>query len=217
MQTTKAAVEEGVVPGGGVALLRAQAKVLERGEDARRRRGDRRQDGRPCARGAAQADRASTPASRVASSSRRSRSLKGSERPQRRDRRVRGPREGRRHRRRQGDPLGAAERGVDRGAVPHHRGGRRRQAREKAAAARRHARWRHGRHGRHGTSRLVRRSPPSGGDRSPASERPWAGYPGPQRASATKGRPRRARVSFRSGASTPAARAPPARPSSRSR
>ncbi|MSW28639.1 MAG: chaperonin GroEL, partial [Actinobacteria bacterium] len=29
VQTTKAAVEEGVVPGGGVALLRAQAKVLE--------------------------------------------------------------------------------------------------------------------------------------------------------------------------------------------
>jgi chaperonin GroEL len=29
VQTTKAAVEEGVVPGGGVALLRAQSKVLE--------------------------------------------------------------------------------------------------------------------------------------------------------------------------------------------
>src|SRR5471030_1484224 len=29
VQTTKAAVEEGVVPGGGVALVRAQAKVLE--------------------------------------------------------------------------------------------------------------------------------------------------------------------------------------------
>jgi chaperonin GroEL len=29
VQTTKAAVEEGVVPGGGVALLRAQAKVAE--------------------------------------------------------------------------------------------------------------------------------------------------------------------------------------------
>ena len=29
VQTTKAAVEEGLVPGGGVALLRAQAKVLE--------------------------------------------------------------------------------------------------------------------------------------------------------------------------------------------
>ena len=32
VQTTKAAVEEGVVPGGGVALLRAQAKVLEHAE-----------------------------------------------------------------------------------------------------------------------------------------------------------------------------------------
>jgi chaperonin GroEL len=29
VQTTKAAVEEGVVPGGGVALVRAQAKVSE--------------------------------------------------------------------------------------------------------------------------------------------------------------------------------------------
>jgi chaperonin GroEL len=32
VQTTKAAVEEGVVPGGGVALVRAQAKVLELAE-----------------------------------------------------------------------------------------------------------------------------------------------------------------------------------------
>jgi chaperonin GroEL len=32
VQTTKAAVEEGVVPGGGVALLRGQAKVLELAE-----------------------------------------------------------------------------------------------------------------------------------------------------------------------------------------
>ena len=36
VQTTKAAVEEGVVAGGGVALLRAQAKVLEARQDARR-------------------------------------------------------------------------------------------------------------------------------------------------------------------------------------
>ncbi len=57
------------------------------------------------------------------------RNLKGADGPQRRDRRVRGPLQGRRHRRRQGDPLGAAERGLDRGAVPHHRGGHRRQAR----------------------------------------------------------------------------------------
>ena len=57
VQTTKAAVEEGVVPGGGVALLRAQAKVLELADDARGRRGDRRPDRGPCARRAAQADR----------------------------------------------------------------------------------------------------------------------------------------------------------------
>jgi chaperonin GroEL len=32
VSTTKAAIEEGVVPGGGVALLRSQAKILERSE-----------------------------------------------------------------------------------------------------------------------------------------------------------------------------------------
>ena len=63
--------------------------------------------------------------------------------PERRHRRVRGPVRGRRHRRRQGDPLGAAERGVDRRAVPHHRGGHRRQARGEVRA--RHARRRDGR------------------------------------------------------------------------
>ena len=44
------------------------------------------------------------------------------------------------------DALGAAERRVDRGAVPHHRGGRRRQAREGRADGRRPVGW-HGRHG----------------------------------------------------------------------
>ena len=32
MSTTKAAIEEGVVPGGGVALLRSQAQILDRAE-----------------------------------------------------------------------------------------------------------------------------------------------------------------------------------------
>ncbi len=32
VSTTKAAIEEGVVPGGGVALLRAQAAILDRAE-----------------------------------------------------------------------------------------------------------------------------------------------------------------------------------------
>ena len=35
VSTTKAAIEEGVVPGGGVALLRAQQAVLDRAEQAR--------------------------------------------------------------------------------------------------------------------------------------------------------------------------------------
>ena len=57
VSTTKAAIEEGVVPGGGVALLRSQAAVLERGRHARGRRGHRRPHRRQGARGPAQADR----------------------------------------------------------------------------------------------------------------------------------------------------------------
>ena len=55
VQSTKAAVEEGVVPGGGVALLNAQAALDKVDLDGRRahRRGDRA----PGARGADQADR----------------------------------------------------------------------------------------------------------------------------------------------------------------
>ena len=131
VSTTKAAIEEGVVAGGGVTLLRAQAKVLEL--VVKKLKGDEATGARivaSAARGAAQADRGQ----------RRPRGWRGRREgarprhrqrgPQRRHRRVRGPGQGRHHRRRQGDPLGAAERGVDRGAVPHHRGGHRRQARE---------------------------------------------------------------------------------------
>ena len=129
VSTTKAAIEEGVVPGGGVALLRSQAKVIERANSLERRRGDRCPHRGQVARGAAQADRRE----------RRPRGWRGRREgeatsrqgrgPQRRHRRVRGPGQGRRHRRRQGDPLGAAERSLDRGALPHHRSRHRRQAR----------------------------------------------------------------------------------------
>ncbi len=57
VSTTKAAVEEGVVPGGGVALLRSQAAVLKVADSAVRRRGHRCPARRQVARGAAQADR----------------------------------------------------------------------------------------------------------------------------------------------------------------
>ena len=127
VQTTKAAVEEGVVAGGGVALLRAQAKVLDLAETLDGRRGHRRQAGGPCARGAAQADLGER-RPRGWRHRREGQEPQGQQRPQRLHRRVRGPGEGGRHRRRQGHPLGAAERCVDRRAVPHHRGCRRRQA-----------------------------------------------------------------------------------------
>ena len=57
VQTTKAAVEEGVVPGGGVALLRAQAKVLELAATLDGDVATGRQDRRSCARRAVEADR----------------------------------------------------------------------------------------------------------------------------------------------------------------
>ena len=55
LNATRAAVEEGIVPGGGVALLRA-AKALDHLQ-ARGRRGDRRPDRAAGARGADPADR----------------------------------------------------------------------------------------------------------------------------------------------------------------
>ena len=57
VSTTKAAIEEGVVAGGGTTLLRAQVKVLALAEKLERRRGHRCSHRGLGARGAAQADR----------------------------------------------------------------------------------------------------------------------------------------------------------------
>ena len=123
VSTTKAAIEEGVVAGGGVTLLRAQAGVqtlLEKLDDPEEATGARivlRSLEGPIKQ---IAENAGLEGGVVVE---KVRSLKNAVRgPQRRDRRVRGPGQGRHHRRRQGHPLGAAERSVDRGAVPHHRG-----------------------------------------------------------------------------------------------
>ena len=149
VRAAKASVEEGIVAGGGVALVQAGNTAFEKldltGDEATGAqhrqgragcpdppdRGQRRPRGR---RGGREGRR----------SPRRSR-------PQRRDRRVRRHARGRHPRPDQGRPLGAAERRVDRRAVPDHRGSRRGQAREGS----RDARWRR-RHGRHGllTARL---------------------------------------------------------------
>src|ERR687897_660273 len=148
---------------GGVAIIKVGAATevelkekKHRIEDAVQTTKAAVEEGGPRARGAPQAD----------CGERRLRGRRGRREgafdeglrgPERGDGRVRGPREGGCHRRRQGDALRAAERGVDRGAVPHHRGGGGGQARGEARDAgrrRRHAR----RHGRHG--RLLKLVPP---------------------------------------------------------
>ena len=57
LHATRAAVEEGIVPGGGVALVRAMPAVRRADQEARRRREDRRTDRSPFARRAVAADR----------------------------------------------------------------------------------------------------------------------------------------------------------------
>ncbi len=113
VRNAKAAVEEGIVAGGGVALIQAGATAFDNAR-ARRRRGNRREH---------RSRRASTAplkqialnaglepgvvADKVAQPARRPR-------PQRCDRRVRRPARSGHHRPGQGDPLGAAERSVHR-------------------------------------------------------------------------------------------------------
>ena len=134
VRNAKAAVEEGIVPGGGVALLQAGVTAFDKldleGDEAT---GASIVTQR--ARGAAQADR----------DQRRPRGrrrggegprLPAGPRPERGHRRVRRHVRGRHHRPGQGDPLGAAERRLHRGAVPDHRGRHRREAGE---AGREHA------------------------------------------------------------------------------
>ncbi len=150
LQATRAALEEGIVPGGGVALLNAADAIKGARRQARGRREDRLGDHRPRARGAA-------PAARVQRGPRglrrRQPGAHGRQgpRPERRHGRGRGPGQGRDHRPDDGHPLGAAERCVDREEHPHHRGDRRRGSREGQDAGR-HA----GRHGRDDVVQTLR-------------------------------------------------------------
>ena len=112
------------------------------GREARGRRGHRCPHRGPGPRGAAEADRRQRRPRGRRRGREGPRPQEAERGPQRRHRRVRGPGQGRRDRRRQGDPLGAAERGLDRGPLPHHRGRHRRQARGEGCA--RHARRGHG-------------------------------------------------------------------------
>ena len=132
MHATRAAVEEGVVPGGGVALLRAQTALDE--PEGRRGAALRRRHRAPRAGGAAALDRQQRRSGRLGGR-REGPSGQGLERLQRRDRGVRGPDEGRHHRPHQGRAHGAAERGVGGRAAAHHRGDGGREAEGGEAAA----------------------------------------------------------------------------------
>ena len=141
LHATRAAVEEGIVPGGGVALHALPSPALEK-RQGRRRRAGRRQHRPPRARGAAPPDRATTPASRARSSSRRSRRREGDVGYNAADRRVRGHGRGRHHRPDQGGAIALQNAASVAGLHAHHRGiggpaPRRRQA-GAALSGRRH-------------------------------------------------------------------------------
>ena len=168
LQATRAALEEGIVPGGGVALLRAQDAILLDGFE-----GDERTGAQIVRRALEEplrqiADNAGLEGSVVVNDVRNAKGTNDG--PQRRHRRDRRPRQGRRHRPRDGHPLRAAERGVDRQEHPHHRGDHCRDAR--AERCRRRNAGRHGRHGRNDVG-------PAGGSRprSPAARWPRVGLP----------------------------------------
>ena len=120
MHATKAAVEEGIVPGGGVALLRA-SKVLE-SLKPRRRSADRRQHRQARHRRADALDRDQRRPRGLDRRAARPRDEGHGRGLQRADRQVREPRPGGRHRPGEGGALGAAELVVDRVAAADHRG-----------------------------------------------------------------------------------------------
>ncbi len=143
VRNAKAAVEEGLLPGGGVALANATVTAFDKldlkGDEATganivQRRADRpaeadRDQRRP--RGRRRLGEGARPAAGLG--------------PQRRDRRVRRHVQGGHRRAGEGDAFRSAERGVHRGAVPHHRGCCCRQAGEVSRACGwRHAGRRHG-------------------------------------------------------------------------
>jgi chaperonin GroEL len=149
MHATRAAVEEGIVPGGGVALIRcgnpavdALIKTLE---------GDEKIGANIIRRAIEEPLRmiVSTRAKRARSSSARSTTRRTQLRLQRRNRRLRGPGQGRRHRPHQGHPHRAAERSLDQRPAAHHRGHDRRDPGEEGSSGWRRPQPRRRRHGRH--------------------------------------------------------------------
>ncbi len=148
LQATRAALEEGIVPGGGVALLEATSAIdLDAIADE-----DEKTGAKIVLRALEEplrqiAENAGLEGSVVVNDVRKAPAGHGLNAQTGEYRRPRGRG---RHRPRDGHPLGAPERRVDRQEHPHDRGDRRRGAGE-GWRRRRHAR--HGRHGRHDVAR----------------------------------------------------------------
>ena len=147
LSATRAAVEEGIVAGGGTALVRSRCRRARRGRVPQRGRGHR------CVH---RGQGPGGPAPRHRQQRRaRGLGLRASgrvgdrlDRAQRQHRRAGRPGQGGRHRPGQGDPVGTPERGVHRRVAADHRGPGGRQARKGRSGRRRRRGCRHGR--RHG-------------------------------------------------------------------
>jgi chaperonin GroEL len=146
LHATRAAVEEGIVPGGGVALVRAIPAVDEliktlEGDEKIGAQIVRRALEEPLRQIVANAgEEGAVVVAKVLESKEPALRL------QRPDRQVRRPGEGRRHRSHQGDPHGAAERSFDRRSAAHHRSPGCRDSGAEGSSGRRRPRRRHGRH-----------------------------------------------------------------------
>ena len=169
LQATRAALEEGIVPGGGVALLNAADAVRT---SLGKLEGDEKT-------GAAIILRAlEEPVRQLAFNAglegsvvvQQVRSAAAGPGPERRLGRGRGPGQVRDHRPDHGHALGTAERRVDREEHPDHRGDRRRGSREAVRDAGRHAR-RHGRDDVASTSPLLASGLPARMSSEPAKIR----------------------------------------------
>ncbi len=121
MHATRAAVEEGVLPGGGVALLRA-SEALEEGAHPERRPEDRRRDRAQGAAGSGPADRHQCGRGRLRHRRQDPRELQLRLRLRRPGRRIRRHGEKGHHRPDQGRASGAARRVFGRRLAHHHRG-----------------------------------------------------------------------------------------------
>ena len=147
LHATRAAVEEGIVPGGGVALIRASSALdglKLRPEEQVGANIVRRALEDPCRWIATNAGWEGLDRPRPGEE------RQGRLRLQCRQGGVRGSHQGRYRRSDQGGADGVAERRFGGRAAAHHRGADRRQARREVGRGARHAAGRHGRHGRNG-------------------------------------------------------------------